>query len=381
MRLKNTLAILLAVLMIGTLAILPNVLAATYNGSTVYYTVINDTMLDLMYASMPALVGEKMYVPYTLFTEFFGIRSSYSAAEQILFLSNAERLVRFDITRGMAYDKNLNEIRQAALIIRGQVFVPAEFVADYFGFYYSFVSGADIVRLSDNSATYPDQMLSSVYADKMHAMLTALTAAVTSTTTVTSTSTQTSTTVVKKTTLPPAVSQTTLPPRDVYLYFLLEDDKDLPEILETLNARGLYACFFCSADAAASLPSLLVRGQSVGVLISRPPAGMPVSRYHAYALAQAADINDRFFRLSRVQSRALLMDFPDGPADALTAAGYDVLTPGFLADPDTDVLASVLEYFSSTHGSVYLALRADADTASILAVLLDSLCAVGGQIK
>ena len=31
--------------------------AATWNGETVYYTVVNDTMLDLSYSSMPASVN------------------------------------------------------------------------------------------------------------------------------------------------------------------------------------------------------------------------------------------------------------------------------------------------------------------------------------
>ena len=64
--------------------------AATYRGDTVYYTVVNDAMLELTYASMPIMRDGKIYVPYSLFVTYFDVKSSYSAADQVLFLYRDE---------------------------------------------------------------------------------------------------------------------------------------------------------------------------------------------------------------------------------------------------------------------------------------------------
>ena len=103
------------------------------NGDPIFFTVTNDVLQELKYATIPIIRDGEYYIPYTLLTNNFNIRSSYSAKEKILYLSNMRRNVKFDINAGCAYDEN-GKIEEKAILTKGQVFVPLQFVSEYLGF-------------------------------------------------------------------------------------------------------------------------------------------------------------------------------------------------------------------------------------------------------
>ncbi|MEI4896808.1 hypothetical protein Q8G71_36575, partial [Klebsiella pneumoniae] len=79
----------------------------------------------------------------------FDIRSSYSAQDKVLFLSNSQKIIKFDMNRQKAYNRYENEINQTAILAKGQVFVPAEFTATYLELSCSLLADADIVRIKN----------------------------------------------------------------------------------------------------------------------------------------------------------------------------------------------------------------------------------------
>ena len=76
MKVLKTCAVMALVVLVSVFALNLHTLAATWNGETVYYTVINDEMLELSYNSMPASRSGTVYVPYSLFVDYFDVKSS-----------------------------------------------------------------------------------------------------------------------------------------------------------------------------------------------------------------------------------------------------------------------------------------------------------------
>ncbi|MDY5016868.1 MAG: stalk domain-containing protein [Eubacteriales bacterium] len=326
--------------------------AATYRGDTVYYTVVNDAMLELTYASMPIMRDGKIYVPYSLFVTYFDVKSSYSAADQVLFLSNASKLVKFDLARGTAYDRNQNEIRQAAILSKGQVFVPAEFTANYFGLSYYLLSDASIVRISDSRATYPDAFLAGQFSSRMESMLAALAASDTASTT--EDSGPATSTVSTGTALP---EDTTLsrPMSFIELSFAVNDTAVLTDILDWLGEHGVTARFYVgSGTGAGELAAIYVGGHSFGILASGS----------GDASVQAEAVNDRLFRVLRQKTRFLHVR--DGAAVS-DAQEYDV--PAFAWIDSHDAPPFTTELLSSGQSAAFL-FDCSADTTSRLDALL-----------
>ena len=318
--LKTALALCLTVLVFAAVMHL-DTLAATWNNETVYYTVVNDTMLDLSYSSMPASVNGVIYVPYSLFVSYFDIKSVYSADDRVLFLSNASKMVKFDMNRGIAYDRNQNEIRQSAAVVRGQVFVPAEFTANYFGLTYYLHPDANIVRIGDSGATYPDVFLAGMFSSQMDAMLSALHAGTTTTTTTTTTTEATSASdpamptepaPATEPTRPTVMTTTTLPPSAVELCFTADEIHAVQDVLNWLDKYDLQACFFTDGRDADVAAAIVAAGHTLGICLPDGTADADLG-------GTADTINDRLYRSIRLKTRLLLSE---APQRTLAEAGY-----------------------------------------------------------
>ncbi len=139
---------LLAVLSLGLLA--PAVLAE----ETVFFTAVNNTLLELTAETMPMVHSSMIYVPCSVFnTRALDTWSYYSRGSQTVLISDGEKELYFDMSAGNSYDREENTYRYAAVYANDTAYVPAFFVADFFGLGYSYIRREDrhIVRITKGS--------------------------------------------------------------------------------------------------------------------------------------------------------------------------------------------------------------------------------------
>ena len=322
-----------------------------------------------------------IYVPYSLFVSYFDVKSVYSADDRVLFLSNASKMVKFDMNRGIAYDRNQNEIRQTAAIVRGQVFVPAEFTANYFGLTYYLHPDASIVRIGDSRATYPDVFLAGMFSAQMESMLDAVqagTAAATTTSTTPASSTSepaepptepSAPSVPTEPTRPPVTTTTTLPPSAVELCFTASDIHTLQTVLNWLDKFDLQACILTDGSDADVAAAIVSAGHTLGIAL---PDGTDNA-----GLGKAADaVNDRLYRSIRLKSRLLLSEASER---TLNAAGYAPLPPHIRIDRSgRQAMGSLL---SRGEPNVLLLMNCDDDAVSLLDSLQTAMRRTGARFE
>ena len=130
---------------------------------TVYFTSVNDTILNLNDETMPFWQGGTLYVPHTAFDDGkmpreLGIYCSYNREKQLVTLIQSRRVMIADIAAGTIYDRDETYYAGKA-IVRGDIaFLPVDSVAKYFGLQYSYtkVTNGYLVRIRDSSAVLSD---------------------------------------------------------------------------------------------------------------------------------------------------------------------------------------------------------------------------------
>lgn len=379
-------ALILALLLAVALWVSPRSQAATYNGETVYYTVINDALIDLTYASMPISRNGIIYVPYTVFPDNFEIRATYSSEEQILFLSNGDEMLKFDVRSQKTYDNHLKELRQPALIAKGQVFVPAQFTANYLGLGYVYLADSNIVRMGDYRVSYPDAFLASYLEDEMTAALANLIS-------------------TGGTTAPPPASSTTAStvhtPRNLYFSFLSASPENTQALMTILDRWDIRAAFFMDGNCIESAPlcpvQLRVNGQIPGIytdVLALPQEPQPVQTAAQQTtdadisldspvdtlqvLAAVEAVNDRYYALLREKSRLLLLDNADSPElrSLGRSAGFLSLSPTLRIAAQSDaqtLITDILAQLEAVQGDVLLLLPDDPVTVQAFPQLIAAL--------
>ena len=145
--------------------------AAIVNGQWVIFTIANDELLPLSYNTMPYMYNSSLYVPYSVFTEYLGLRSVYNAEEEILILGNSDQTLFYDMKNGNAYDDNDYGYAREALVYNGYLYVPAKFTAEFFGFSYYYDYEIPVVRLYDSTAAMTDTYIKNYYEQEFQKRL------------------------------------------------------------------------------------------------------------------------------------------------------------------------------------------------------------------
>ena len=155
---RRLVCLLLSVLMLMT-ALPPLTIAAPM----VYFTSVNDTILNLNDETMPFWQGGTLYVPHTAIDDGkmpkeLGIYCSYNREKQLVTLIQSRKVLIADVAAGTIYDRD--EIYYAGkAIVRGDVaFLPIDSVAKYFDLQYSYtkVTNGYLVRIKDGNAVLSD---------------------------------------------------------------------------------------------------------------------------------------------------------------------------------------------------------------------------------
>ena len=139
---------LLAALALGLM--IPSVFAE----DTVFFTAVNNSLLELTAETMPVNHNSLIYVPCSVFnTRALDTWAYYSRSGQTVLISDGEKELYFDMSAGNSRDREENSYRYAAIYLNDTAYVPAFFVADYFGLRYSYIrrENRHIVRITKGS--------------------------------------------------------------------------------------------------------------------------------------------------------------------------------------------------------------------------------------
>ena len=130
----------LAALGAGVLSAVLLVLAALppANAATIYFTAVNDKMLDLTADSMPVSVRGVIYVPYTVFdANLTGVNLKVFYGQdrdaQTLTLYNRQKLLTFYLADNTVVDQDGTGYSNYAITRNGKAYVPIFFVCNFFG--------------------------------------------------------------------------------------------------------------------------------------------------------------------------------------------------------------------------------------------------------
>ncbi|MBD5119008.1 MAG: hypothetical protein HDT37_07855 [Clostridiales bacterium] len=101
---------------------------------------VNETvLLELTTENMPRTVGGVLYVPYTMLSNLstgidLGVNSLYSATRRTVMVTNRGRKgIVFDLQANTAEDMDGNPVSARAMVRNATVFVPIDFLCEYFG--------------------------------------------------------------------------------------------------------------------------------------------------------------------------------------------------------------------------------------------------------
>ena len=140
---------LLAVLTLGILA--PSVLAE----DTVFFTAVNNTLLELTAETMPVVHNSLIYVPCSVFnTRALNTWAYFSRGSQKVLISDGDKELYFDMSDGTSYDREENTYLYSAILRNDTAYVPVFFVTDFFGMEYSYIrrDSWHIVRVTTGNA-------------------------------------------------------------------------------------------------------------------------------------------------------------------------------------------------------------------------------------
>ncbi len=369
MKRKKLRKLISCLLILAVFAMAGSADAAIVNGQWVIFTIANDELLPLNYNTMPYMYNSAMYVPYSVFTDYLGLRSVYNAKEEILILGNSERTLFYDMKNETTYDDREYGYSRKALVYNGFIYVPARFTAEFFGFTYSYDYEVPVVRLYDAAAASSDESVKARFEKEFESRLADYQNA-----------------------LPEKPDPETATPAPVYLMFAGDLNEHTYTILNTLAEYGVRAMFFLNAQTILENEDLVRRiyvdGHMIGVS-SR--GGLPES---PEALTAAYDeANTALFQVLRCVSRTCYL--PGGSlhetydADyfrALADAGYRCWDFTIIAEDYLDY-ASAEELYDSLVESLItvelvqtLVLHSTQVSAETLPELLDYINSREGSI-
>ncbi len=301
---KRFAAALLALVLLGTLC--PSVSAE----DSVYFTAVDERVLDLKDSTMPFWFGGYLYVAATVFRES-GVGYSYNVVTQTLVLYDSSRSLVFDVATGSG-TTGQGELYDHVCVTRGgETFVAASPVASYFGRAYSNtpVNHGYLIRVKSAAAVLPDNMFTDTASYQLDAKYQQY-------------QKQSTAETPGRNETPPGDTQTEEPAasgKSIYLCFLAEDAETVTAWLDALESRGFHAAFYFTEEALARSGDQLRRIAASGSAVGLIPG------FGAGGAERLTAMNRTLFAETGMKTR--LVYGADGDTAALRAAGYCPLSP------------------------------------------------------
>lgn len=276
---------------------------------SVYFTAVDERVLDLNDSTMPFWFGGYLYVAATVFRES-GVGYSYNIVNQTLVLYDSSRSLVYDVSTGSGTDGQ-GEVYDHVCVTRGGVtFVAASPVARYFDRTYSNtpVTHGYLIRVKSSSAVLPDSMFTETATYQMETKYQQY---------------QKSTT-VQTPGQDSAEPDTTEPAENaagktIYLCFLAEDENMVSEWLDAMENRGGHAAFYFTEESLSRCGDQLRRMAASGCAIGLVPGSGD------NPAEQLDRMNRILFAAAGVKTR--LVYAADADIPALQSVGYCPLTP------------------------------------------------------
>lgn len=267
------------------LCVISVILTSGKAAGTVYFSVINNTILPLDDTTMPRFYGGQIYLPSSFFSsEELGVYSV--AGAELARIYSGAKILNFDVSKGTITDQNDTQYYSySPRSYSGIVYVPANFVCGFFGLMQPAVidaEPADIVRVRTNAQTINDATFAHIESIK----------------------TQLQDAYDKYTGVPissasptsPEPVEPTYPDVYVYLSFFDLSGGRLKSILDKLASANYKACFFVTADEMAANADLLrhavCKGHTIGVRLTSGTADGAYREYQEVSalLFEAAQV-------------------------------------------------------------------------------------------
>ncbi len=219
---------------------------STYaEGDELYFTAINDELLDLKDSTMPYRVYDQFYVPYTIFDDLsLGVFYSYNKDIYKLTFYNKHNTLIFDLLMSVAYNDE-QQYRQRVISRNDTLYIPIEFVCSQFGLSLSHINAAPITILRVISGSSLDSVafrqknaarMTEEYKDYMG---------------LNSVSPSKTPTPSPSQSIGPGTSPSQPPKNNdqhVYIAFAGSSGSELSGILDILDRHGLKASFFFESE-------------------------------------------------------------------------------------------------------------------------------------
>lgn len=324
----------------------------------IFFTAVNNTLLELTKETMPVDYGSLIYVPSSIFnSRALGTYSLYSRGAQKVLISDGDKLLYFDMSAGNSYDNEDTTYRYEAIYVNDTAYVPALFVAQYFDIGYSYIRRSErhIVRLTKGSVLSDDDFFSAA-SSLMEAHMTAFQnsgeappTAPPMPPTPTRSPPSPGASPQPSPSAPPETDRSAVTVRLCFLGF----GENSAAVLDALDEDSAPACFFVSAEdiyANADLTRrILGSGYGLGLLVREDPA----AEYAAFSAAlrdtamcasflSAAAAPERETRAAAEALGIWFLDLPE-PTDSFgycairleaAEARCDLSLPGGFADTE-----------------------------------------------
>ncbi len=291
--------------------------------SQVYFTAVNEELMDLSDSTMPFWSGGYLYVASSVFTanlNELGLAYSRNWVSQTMALwmpAQNNRALVFDLIHDTVMDENGSAAGPAAILKGSVIFLPVGAIANYFGFAYSStrVSNGYLVRLRSDKAVLTDRQFIDAAQSQLLSQYSAYLAAK-----------QGGRTEPQEDPAEPPQEEPVVTEggQTIYLCFRAAESGKTAALLDTLDVTGVKASVYFTAEEIAASEDLARRavgtGMSVGLVADAGlelPVEEQLERANA-ALWQAAERRTRFCWIE------------NGDEDSIArarAAGYCCLTP------------------------------------------------------
>ena len=359
-----------------SLSVMAGILPAA--AETVYFSVINETILDLRPEYMPIRYNGMMYLPSNVFgRDTLDIYYSYNKSDNSITFFNAGKVLTFNLNTGIAYDQEM-QYNQAAIESGGLIYVPAYFTVSQFGFGYAYIASGPAVRITTDSSTISTTLFNNISKNEFSRRLENYYGS--------------------QTTPPPGTSATPSPSpsyqteRTVEVYITVQGELNgyTPAILDVLDEHGVKAAFFLPEQDYALVDDTLLRligtGQTVGLL-------SPLQEETGEGLIRdLSGINDRLREVTMTRARLVQLQGgsgawqEEGLVESLIGAGYRLWDPTITADEEgngsiSQVAASITARLKASVSVAVISFHNAEETAQILDRVLRELEAGDYVIK
>lgn len=362
--------------------------AAVAAASNPCFMAVEDTLLPLESRYIPITIGGQYYVPYTALDQSvtglsLGIFPIYNSSSRSLLIYTREKLLEFNLATGTCSDSS-GTLQARAVSRDGQIYVPARFVAEYFGLSYSSrtTTYGPMVRIRSASSRLDDtqfvglaqMMMESRLQEWRKAQGLEEDAAVSPSPSATPEPTPSASPVPDE----PDKSSVRL-----YLAFRADRTDGLESLLTRLDSSQVTALFFFPAQALAqydeAIRSVLCAGHAVGLSVTGTTAD-EIAR-------QAREGNRILNRIAHLDTYTLLA--PDasseGELDAVREAGWLCWRTDLNAVPDgrtaSSQAASVLANADRFRYEAYILSDTSAAGAALMGRLLPELNRAGYDLR